>query len=177
MIGQPSNQLIADEEQQIQAAVSPQYRDVLTQVLQLGMKWIYAPAQNKSLQNMINKTSDPSLQGSIFGITMMNMLQEMSGKKLPQQILVPGVIMFAMEYLDLVAKVGKVQITPQLIAHTVQHVGSGIMKMLKITPQKMHEAIGAGKQKIEQSKNQNIHNSPVVHAAHKGILASQMGAQ
>jgi hypothetical protein len=67
-------------------------------------------------------------------------------------------MIFAFEYLDLVAKVGKAQITPQLISDAAQSVGDAMMQAMGVTKDKLAQMVHTAKQK----------------PATQGIVGSQM---
>ena len=55
-------------------------------------------------------------------------------------------MIFAFEYLDLVAKSGKADITPDLIAQATQATASALLPLMGISPAKMQSLMAVAKQ-------------------------------
>lgn len=146
MIGKASNPMLEQAEQGIQAKLPAALQPLLANIIKAGLTIMYAPALHDTMMHRINSSNNPAQDAGNGSARMMAELYKQSGNKLPPEIMIPAAMIFAFEFLDLVAKAGKVQITPQLIAHTVQAVTAAMFKMGGITPERMHQMIASKQQ-------------------------------
>ena len=171
MLGQPSNQMLAQAEQGIQSKLPQAMQQDLQKVLHAGMTILYSPQLQGQLQQRIKTSADPIKDASEGAARLISNLYQQSNKTMPTALIVPAAMIFAFEYLDLVQKAGKIQITPQMISQTTTAVGDTVLPLFGMTKDKLAALIAHAKQ--------NPQGAPQAapQAAPTGILGSAQGAQ
>lgn len=163
--------MLAQAEQAIQSKVPAKLQQALARVLQAGMTILYSPQLKTQLQQRIMGSSDPVKDASAGAVRLVSELYRQSNKTMPTDLVVPAAMIFAFEYLDLVAKAGKAQITPDMIAKTTTAVGDAVLPMFGVTKAKLAAMIEKAK------KNPQGQSAPAPASPGSGILAAAQGAQ
>lgn len=148
MIGKPSSPLLAQLEQKIEASVKPQFRKALSLLVQAGLNYTYSKANQKALQQRIKSVTNPPQDAGRAGVEVAGVMHKQNNR-IPMAVMVPGAMLLACEYLDLLSKAGKAQITPQTIAalaNTVSHVA---LQAMNITPQQLDQMVSQGKARAQ----------------------------
>lgn len=158
MLGQASNPMLEQAEQGIIDKVPANLKDGMDRVIHAGLTIMYSPKLTQARNERIANSTDPVKEAAEGSARLMLNLYEQSGKKLPVALVAPGAMVFAFEYLDLLAKAGKAQITPDLIAQVTQATGAAALKLM-----------GIGQEQIEQLQAQQAPAKPT------GIIASAQG--
>lgn len=172
MLGKASNPMLEKAEQAIQAKLAPKLQEPFQRVIHAGLTIMYSPQLAQQRQQRIASGTNPAQDAAQGAARLVSNLFQQSGKTLPLPLIVPAVMMFAFEYLDLVCKAGKAQITPDLISSTTTAVGDAVMPLFRITPDKLHQIMQ------ERGKN-GVHPAAggAAPAPAAGILGSaQAGA-
>jgi len=143
MIGQASNPLLAKVEQGVQAKVPPALQDGLSRVVHAGMSILYAPTLKAQLQQRIAQTKNPAQEAGQGAARMITELYAQSKKTMPGALIMPAAMIFALEYVDLLAKAGKAQVTPSLIDQLTQTVSDSVLQAMGITKDKLQQIIAA----------------------------------
>lgn len=141
MLGNASNPMLEQAEQGIQSKVPQNLQSGLEKVVHAGLTIMYSPNAAQSRNQQIAASKDPANEAAQGSARLISNLYQQSGKKLPVPLIVPAAMIFAFEYLDLVAKAGKAQITPELIDQTTQAVADAILPMMGITKDKLASLI------------------------------------
>ena len=166
-LGQTSNPQLQQAEQAIQAKIPQQLQGAFAKVVHAGLTILYSPQLRAKLQQRISQGGNVVQDASQGAIRMVFELYKQSGNKIPQPLLVPAAIIFAFEYLDLVAQAGKVPITPNVIAQVAQATGQAFL-----------QAAGVSQQKLQQMAAQRQQGGAQPGTAPGGLIGSQMqGAQ
>lgn len=178
MLGEASNPMLAQAEQGIQSKVKPEMQANLQKVIQAGLTIMYSPQLTDKRNQMIANSKDPAQDAAQGSARLVSNLYQQSGKKMPTDLIVPAAMIFAFEWLDLVAKAGKIQITPDVIANVTQDVGKAVLPMFGVTPDKlaalqgMAQKQGAG----APSPQPGDQPAPAAPAPAGGIISNAMGA-
>lgn len=127
MLGKSSSPLLAKAEAALVAKIPPALRGAFQKVLSAGMAILYAPDLQAKLKQKL-ATTDPVQSASQGCVTLAGELWKQSKYSIPKPLMVPALLSFAFEYLDLAAKAGKVQITPDVIAQVTQLATQNYLK-------------------------------------------------
>lgn len=170
MLGQASDPLLAKAEQQIQSSVKPDFQAALAKVVTAGLKILYAPEMRDGLNHRINSSHNPPADAGKGATRMMYTLYLQSKNTLAPEVLVPGALILAFEYLDLLVKTGREKITPQIIAQTTQETSDAMMAAMKMTPEKFH-AMKASHQQAAPADPAPSAPAPsgIINAARSGV--------
>lgn len=139
MLGQASNPLLQKAEQAIQSRVKPQFQQQLASAIHAGLHILYAPQLQETLMHRVATSHNPPKDAAAGATRMVYTLYQQSNGSLPPEILVPAAMIFAFEYLDLLAKTNGLQITPQIIDQTTTSTGEEMLTKMRITPQKLQQ--------------------------------------
>lgn len=146
MLGQASNPMLEQAEQGIQSKTPPDQQAALEKVVHAGLTVMYSPKLAQQRNERIAATTDPAKEAGEGAARLMSNLFQQSGKKIPLPVIVPAAMILAFEYLDLVAKAGKTQITPELIANAAKAVGDAVLPLFGATPDKVQAAMSQANQ-------------------------------
>lgn len=138
-LGQAVSPILQQAEQALQAKVPQQYQDALARVVKAGLSILYSPQLRAKLQQRISQGGNVVKDASDGAVRMIFELYKQSNKSIPAPVMVPAAMMFAFEYMDLVAKAGKVPITSNTVAQVTQATGQAMMTALGVTPQKLQQ--------------------------------------
>jgi hypothetical protein len=137
-IGQTSNPQLAQAEQAIQAKIPPALQGGFAKVLHAGLSILYAPQLRSKLQQKL-AGGNPIQDAGQGAARLAAELYKQSGNTIPKPLIVPAVIVFAFEYLDLAAQAGKIQITPAVIAQAAQTAAAAFLKMAGLNPEQLRQ--------------------------------------
>lgn len=171
MLGQASNVMLAKAEDGIQSKVSPANQANLAKVIHAGLTIMYSPKMTDQRNQMIANSKDPAKDAGQGAARLVSNLYQQSGQKMPQQLIVPAAMIFAFEWLDLVSKAGKVDVTPDLIAQATQEVGNAVLPMFGVTPDKLAQMKAQGGAQAAQQPPA----APTTQSS-GGIISNAMGA-
>jgi hypothetical protein len=146
MLGQSSNPMLEQAEQGIQSKVPQNLQAGLQKVIHAGLTIMYSPKLAQQRNDRIANSKDPAQDAGQGAARLILNLYQQSGKTLPVPLVVPAAMIFAFEYLDLVAKAGKAQITPDVIAQATQAVADSVLPMMGITKDKLAALIAQSQQ-------------------------------
>lgn len=124
--------MLAKAEEGIQQKTPPDFQSALERVVQAGMTIMYSPKLAGQLRERIASVKDPAQDAGQGAARMVSNLYQQSGKKMPTEVIVPAGMIFAYEWLDLLSKAGKIEVTPDLIADTTQAVGDSILPLFQL---------------------------------------------
>jgi hypothetical protein len=179
MLGQATNQMLQQAEEGIQAKVPQNLQDGLARVVHAGLTIMYSEKLAAQRNARIASSTDPVKDAGEGAARMMVNLYQQSGKKMPTDLIVPGAMILAFEYLDLVAKAGKADITPDLIARATQSVADAVLPVLGITKDKLAKIMAAQEgQGAAPEPGQPGTPAPAgpAQAAPQGIIGAAQGA-
>jgi hypothetical protein len=146
MLGQASNPMLEQAEQGIQSKVPQNLQAGLQKVIHAGLTIMYSPKLAQQRNQRLAQTTDPAKDAGEGSARLVLNLYQQSNKTMPPELVVPAAMIFAFEYLDLIAKAGKAQITPDVIAKTTQAVADSVLPMMGITKDKLAALIAQSQQ-------------------------------
>ncbi len=140
-IGKATLPLLQAAEQKIQESVKPQFRQVFEQVTHAGLSIMYSPALQATMMRHLTNVAHPEQEAGVGAARLLGELQKQAKGKIPAQVVMPAAIIFICEYFDLLAKVGHVQVTPDMLAQAARVAGETLLKASGITEQDIQGAI------------------------------------
>ena len=169
-LGTASNPMLAQAEEGIAAKMPANLSDSFSKVIHAGLTIIYSPKLSDQRNARIAATHDPVKEAADGAARLVSNLYQQSGKKLPIPLVVPAAIIFGFEWLDLLAKAGKAQITPDLIAQTTQAVADAVLPLMGITKDKLAQLMAKA-----QAGGAQTGVDPQTPAPPAGIIAGAQG--
>lgn len=171
MLGQATNQMLEQAEQGIQSKIPAAQQDAFSRIVHAGLTIMYSPQLAQQRNQRMASVTDPVKDAATGAERMMSNLYQQSGKKMPPALIVPAALVLAYEWLDLLAKAGKAQITPDLIAQATQAVSQQVLALMGLTPDKIAA--------LKAQAGQAGAGAPpaAAPAAPPGILAAAQGGQ
>lgn len=174
MLGQASNPMLAQAEDGIVAKVPDNLKDGLARVVHAGLTIMYSPQLEQQRNERIAATADPVKEASEGAVRLVLNLYKQSGQKMPTDLVVPASMVFAFEYLDLLAKAGKAQIAPDLIAQTTKATGEAALRLMGIGQDKI-AALQAQQGGAQPTEGAGQPAAPAQPAPPAGIIAAAQG--
>ncbi len=129
--------MLAQAEQAIQAKIPPAMQANFEKVVHAGLTILYSPKLAQQRNAQLANVTDPAQLAGQGAARMVSNLFQQSGKKIPIPLIIPAAMVLAFEFLDLAAKAGKAQITPDLIAKATQAVADAILPLFGATKDKV----------------------------------------
>lgn len=157
-LGKTTIPLLQATEQKVQQSLKPQFQQALKSVIHAGLAIMYAPSLQATMMHHLKNVSDPAKEAGTGAARLIGELQKQAKGKIPMPVLMPAAITFVCEYFDLLAKVGKAKVTPDMLAQAS-----------KIAAQTMLNASG-----IKQSDIQQVIAQRGKAAQPGGIIGAQM---
>jgi hypothetical protein len=176
MLGQASNPMLAQAEQAIQSKISPALQGAFQKVVHAGLTIMYAPQSKALLQKRVAASVDPAKEAGDGATRLISNLYQQSRKTMPLSLVVPAAMIFAFEYLDLVAKAGKAQITPGIIGRATTAVGDGILPLMGVSKEKLAQMVKASSQGAAPTAGAAAPTGAAPPAAPPQGILSQAGA-
>lgn len=168
MLGQASTPMLQQAEDGIKSKVPADMQDALEKVVHAGLTILYSPKLEQQRNARIAGTQDPAKEAGEGAARMISNLFQQSGKKMPIAVAMPASMILAFEYLDLIGKAGKAEITPDLIAAATKSVADNVLPLLGATPDKVAELTA----KAQQGQAQT---APPAAVAPAGIINRAQG--
>jgi hypothetical protein len=137
MLGEATNPMLQQAEQGIEAKVPANLKDGLDKVVHAGLTILYSPKLAQQRNERIAATTDPVKDVGEGAARMMSNLFQQSGKKMPMQLIVPAAMILGFEYLDLLGKAGKAEVTPDLIAKASQSIADSLLPLFNVTKEQL----------------------------------------
>ncbi len=178
-LGHTHDKMLAQAEQNIQAKVLPQYQQILAQVVNAGLSIMYSQQNAQQRSKHIQESKDPVMEAANGAARLCVVINDQSKKggrpptPHPEHIYPNAAMIFAFEYLDLLAQAGKAQITPDLISKTTAATADAILPVLGIKKDILNNMINAS----QKSQGKPTIPDQAPPATSGGILANaQQGA-
>jgi hypothetical protein len=116
--------------------VDQRLQPAIQKSVQAGEQVMYAPQTRQELIKTLGDGSDPEAIGS--GIAkVLAVLFHKSGNTLPMQVGVPAATILLIEALQFIEDAGKAKVTPDMLAACTKAMGSAVLQMFGITPDKL----------------------------------------
>lgn len=166
-LGKASDPLLIKAEQAIQAKVPANLQSALNKLVQAGCMILYSP---KMHDEVMKELSGPGTPAQIAGIGATKLLGAMAHQN--QAIMSKGIApalgaaagILVCEILDLMEKLGKVKVTPDILADATQ--------TLMYT---MAKAAGINQQTLAKAQQMQQQPQPQPPASAGGVLSSAAG--
>jgi hypothetical protein len=143
-LGKTSNPLLQQTEQAIQSKIKPQFMPQFQKAVTAGMSLLYSPALHQKMVAGIQSSSNPEQNAALGAANLVGTMQNQSKNAIPVQLVAPVALVLMCEILDFISQVGKVQVTPQLIAQCSQDTAHAVLVMMGINQQQMHQVVAKG---------------------------------
>ena len=137
MFDKKFNPALAQARTAIESHVRPEFQAPLASCIESGREILSKPELHELLMHQMATSHNPPKDAGAGATRMVYTLYEQgqnAGKPLPPEILVPAAMIFAFEYLDLVAKTTGLKITPELIGQVTTDTGDAMLLAMRVTP-------------------------------------------
>jgi hypothetical protein len=133
--------------EQAKAAVlkkaDPRLAPVIQRTVQAGEKVMYAPETRKELIAALGDGSNPESIGAGIAKVLAVLFRKSNGT-LPMQVGVPAATLLLLEALQFIEDGGKAAVTPEMLAECTKAMGSAVLQMFGITPDKLQAMFAQG---------------------------------
>lgn len=150
--------------------VDQRLQPAIQKTVQAGERVMYAPQTRQELIKTLGDGSDPEAIGA--GIAkVLAVLFHKSANTLPMQVGIPAATILLIEVLQFIEDAGKTKITPDMLAACTKAMGSTVLQMFGVTPDKLQAMFSQAGQSAAPGAAQPAQPAP---AQPVGIVA---GAQ
>lgn len=141
-IGKASNQQLKQAEQALAAKIPQQLRPPFAKVIASGLQILYSPKLREQLARKL-EAGNPVKDAADGGVRLTAELFKQSNGTLPKPLVVPAVMIFAFEYLDLAEKAGKLKVDAKVIAETARLASENVLRLAGLTDDKLRKVTRA----------------------------------
>lgn len=141
-IGKASNPQLQKAEQALVAKIPQQMRQDFDRVIAAGLQILYAPQLRDKLMQKL-KDGNPVKDAADGAVRLTAELFKQSKGTLPRPLVVPAVMIFAFEYLDLAGQAGMIQVDTRAIAETARLASENVLRLAGLTDDKIRQATQA----------------------------------
>lgn len=157
-IGKAANPQLQQAERSLAAKVPEPLRQQFARVIAAGLQILYAPQLRQQLEQKL-KDGNPVKDAADGAVRLTGELFKQSNGSMPKPLVVPAVMVFAFEYLDLAEQAGMVKVDTRVIAETARLASENVLRLAGLTDDKIRQATQAA---------QGASSAP------GGLVASQM---
>jgi hypothetical protein len=155
------------------AKADPRLRPVIQKVVEAGKKLLYSDQTRKMVVSQLHQGTDPESIGAgvakLFGV-----LFHQSKNTIPMQAGIPAATLLLCEVLQFMEDGGAVKVDANFLAECTKAMGSAILQMLGITPDKLQGMVDKAKGAQAGAPGQPAAGVPA--APPPGIVAGAQGA-
>jgi hypothetical protein len=176
MIGKTTNALLQKTEQAIQTKIPAILQQAFQRALTAGLSIMYSPQMQPKMMQGIQSIADPAQGAARGAANLLSVLMQQSGGKIPMSLAVPVAMCFLCEFLDLMEKAGKLQLTVQVIAQATQDASGNILQMFGVSPGSLRQMVDAGARRQQDIVRKPARNVPGIASSQhtQGIIGSAM---
>lgn len=131
------NPLLQQAMQDIEAKVSPDMLRTFKKIVLAGEKVMYSPQTHQMMLKQMQSNPNPAeAAGEGIAKLFAILLRESKGT-LNMKAAIPAMTVLLCEALAFMEEAGKVQVTPEILSAATQEMGSSLMQVLGVTPEKL----------------------------------------
>lgn len=117
----------------------PRLRPVVQKVVKAGEQVMYSPQTQKLLIQQMQGGGDPAENVGSGIAKLMAILMNQSHGTIPMQAAVPAATILMCDGLDFLEQAGDVQVTPEFLAACTKEMGSAILQVFGVSPEKIQQ--------------------------------------
>lgn len=137
MIGKTTNPLLQKTQQAIVAKVPPDKMNAFQRIVKAGTIVMDEPKMHEMILNQLNGPGDPAELVGAGTAKLLGILFNQSKGTMPMEAAIPAATVLMCEGLGILEEVGKVKITPEFLAQCTQEMGSSVLQLFGVTPDKL----------------------------------------
>lgn len=118
------------------AKVNPKLVPAVEKVVESGKKVMYAEQTREMFLEAMKAGTDPESIGAAVA-KLMGILQNEAKGTIPPEILIPAATLLLFEGLAFLEDAGMVQVDAQFLAECTKAMGSALLQMLGVSPEKL----------------------------------------
>lgn len=174
------NPLLQQAAQAVMAKVPAQLQPIVQKIVATGEKVMYSPNTRDMMFKQLGGDGEPAELAGAGAAKLFGILFNQSKKTIPLEAGAPAAAILLFEGLDFLEQAGKVQVTPDVLAQATQALGSNMLQLLGVGPDKIqmlmtkaNSAQAAAQGNAEQPQGGAMQATT---APPGGIVASAQGA-
>lgn len=160
------NELLQKTQAAVLQKANPKLAPVIKKVVEAGKKVMYSKESRDLFIQQVKGGTDPESIGAAVA-KLMGILSNQSKGTIPPEVLVPAATLLMCEGLQFMEEAGLVEITPDFLAAVTKAMGSAVLQLLGVSPEKLTGLL----QKQGQPPAQPIQPAP---DAQPGIVQGAM---
>lgn len=135
------NQILENTKAEILKKVDQRLQPAVQKAVTAGETVMYAPSTRQDLIAALGDGSDPESIGA--GIAkLLAVLFNKSQNTMPMEVGIPAAVILLCEALQFIEDSGKAKITPEMLAECTKAMGSAVLQMFGVTPEKLQQMTG-----------------------------------
>lgn len=135
------NQLLQQTVTAIEAKVPQELRATFQRVVLAGEKVMYSPQSHDMMIKQLKSSDNPAEAAGEGVAKLFAILLNQSKGTLNMRAAIPAMTVLLCDVLDFMEKSMGVQVTPQLLAAATKEMGSSLLQIMGVTPEKLNQAM------------------------------------
>lgn len=137
------NPILQKAAQAIEAKVPAEMRPTMQRIVLAGEKVMYSPQTHKMMIQQMNSNPNPAeAAGEGIAKLFAILLRESKGT-LNMKAAIPAMTLLLCEALGFMEEAGKVKVSEQLVAEATREMGSALLQIIGVTPEKLQSMIAS----------------------------------
>lgn len=137
MLNKKANPLLVKTEQAIRAKVAPEQTKAFEKIISAGLKVLDSEKTHKLVASQLQAQGDPAEIAGAGAAKILGVLMNQSKGSMPMKAGIPAATVLLLEALDRLEELGRIEVTNETLAEATQAMGSAILQMMDVTPQKL----------------------------------------
>lgn len=131
------NPILQKATQAIEAKVPPELRNTYQRIILAGEKVMYSPQTHQMMLKQMKSNPNPAEAAGEGIAKLFAILLKESKGTLNMKAAIPAMTVLLCEALGFMEEAGMVQVTDQLLADATREMGSAVLQVMGITPDKL----------------------------------------
>jgi hypothetical protein len=128
----------------IMQKTDPRLAPAIKKTVAAGQEVMYSPHTRQMTVRALGQAKDPEAIGQAVA-KLVGVLFNQSHKTLPMQVLVPAATLLLFEGLQFMEDAGAIKITPNFLAECTKSMGSSVLQLFGVTPDKLQSMVNQNK--------------------------------
>jgi hypothetical protein len=132
------NPMLQQAAQAVEAKVPPDLKNTYQRIILAGEKFMYSPKTHEMMMKQMSGPNPAEAAGEGIAKLFAILMKESKGT-LRMEAAIPAMTVLLCDGLDFLEQAGRIKVDEQLLAAATEEMGSDILQMLGMTPDKLQQ--------------------------------------
>lgn len=163
------NPLLTKAEAAYRAKIQPDMQSAVDRIIKAGMLIMHSPGTHDMMRQQLLKPGDPAENAGEGIAKLTAILFGKSKGTMPIKAAIPAANILLCEGLDFMEQAGLIKVDNNTLAEAAKELGSSLMQMFKVTPERLAQASQQTKQGGAQQPPQATPALGIINRAQGGM--------